>query len=96
MIGVSVVPIGQARGQHEREVQPLLPDVEVLEALGEGQREQEPRQQLHARLHHPQLLEHVVPVAVQLLGLGLVAVVLLVGHAPWLPHADVADHTLID
>jgi membrane-associated phospholipid phosphatase len=66
---------GNAREHDQPEVQPLLPVVQTREVLGERQRQQEAREQLDPGLGHAQLLEQLVPVAVEPLVAGLVAVV---------------------
>ena len=53
--------------------------VELGEPLLERDRQQEPGQDLRSGLRDAQLLEHLVPVAVEALGLGLVAAVAGVG-----------------
>ena len=49
--------------------------VELGEALLEDERQQEPGQDLGAGLRDPQLLQQLGPVAIEALGLGLVAAV---------------------
>ncbi len=61
----------------EREEEPALEGVEVGERRLEGERQQEAGQQLDAGLHDAQLLELVLPLAVEPLLVGLVAAVVL-------------------
>ena len=87
MIGVSVTPIASPASSTSVRYSRCCHTSMSPKRVGERERQQEPGQQLHARLHDPQLLEHVVPVAVEPLGLGLVALV-LVGHPPTVPVGD--------
>ncbi len=66
---------GDASQHHQPEVQRLLGLVDAAEDLGERQREQEAGQQLDPGLDDAQLLEQLVPVAVEPLVARLVAVV---------------------
>ena len=81
----------QGRGdrgeQHEGQVEPALETVQVLERLLERQRQQETGRQLGTGLHDPQLLEELVPLAVETLGLGLATVGggTLLGHPDGVP-----------
>ena len=47
--------------------------LENVESLLERQRQQEPGEQLHAGLHHPQFLQQAGPVAVEPFGFGFAA-----------------------
>ncbi len=69
---------------HQAEEQRALEGVELGELRLEGECQQEAGEQLDAGLHHPQLLELVLPLAVQPLLLGLAATcarAIVDGHA---------------
>src|SRR5690606_6704299 len=76
----------------EHEVHDDLVAVELLETLLEGDREQEAREDLGARLHDAQLLQDLAPIAVEPFVLGLIASVarssiVVARHALTLGHA---------
>ena len=75
---------GHPGDHHQAEEQAALERVELGELRLEGERQEEAGEQLHAGLHHAQLLELVLPLAVQPLLLGLAATGargMVVGHA---------------
>src|SRR5690606_20961554 len=86
----------EGRHAHEHEVDDDLVPAELVETLLEGDREQEAREDLRARLHDAELLQHLCPVAVESLVLALVATVsrcsvVITRHALTLGHARRAD-----
>lgn len=63
---------GERDEAEDDEVEHAVTRGQLAEPLGEGQREQEAEEDLDPGLRHPQLLEQLVPVAVQPLGRRLV------------------------
>ncbi len=65
----------EAGDEDQRQVDVALGGAQIGERILERQGQQEPRGQLGTGLHHPELLEQVLELAVQAFVLGLVAVV---------------------
>jgi hypothetical protein len=63
------------RTSHRRQIRRPHLLIENVEPLLERERQEEPGEQLHAGLHHPEFLQQAGPVAVEPLGFGLAALI---------------------